>query len=157
MLLESNEFRPPGTKVFFESLPLSGTGEVVWTRAASDDTALLGMQFVRLDRVDEKLLPGHDSAEIDADRAQWRIAMSGTPSNGPSFREATDRLLEQRLTLVEIAFVLGQPEDAIRAARTDPRSPAYRELPADWRELLAGLARSGGPALEALARELGGW
>ena len=156
MLVLSDGPQTPGTTITFESAPLSGMGEVVWTRGAGAKGVFLGLRFTSLWRGDADVLPTQ-TAPVEGDRAAWRKAWAGATEEGVTFRGATDQLLDQHLTLAEIAYALGSPVDTVRRARLDPSSPAYRQPPDYWRDRLAELARGRGPALDELARELDGW
>ena len=156
MLILSPEPRGPGTRLSFDSLPVSGTGEVVWTGAAPGEAVFLGLRFLTLDRVDDDLLPSSLDNE-DPERVLWRSRFAGRPRNGPGFTEVVELLLRHRVTLAEIAFVLGQPADSIRLAYSDPSHSTQAQLPEDWRSLIADLARGRGPALDDLAEKLTDW
>ncbi len=157
MLVLSQGERPPGTRLSFESLPLSGTGEVVWSRPSGAGRAtFLGMRFITVTRVDEDLVPT-EMDEISVQRTAWRQALAGERQKGPTFRQATDLLLQNRVSIAEIAFTLGAPVDSIRQARADRNSHAYRDLPDDWRNLLAELCLGRGPVLDELAAKLSQW
>ena len=94
---------------------------------------------------------------VEGDRAAWKRAWAGATEEGVTFRGGTDQLLEQHLTLADIAYALGSPVDSVRRARLDPSSPAHRQPPDYWRNGLAELARGRRPTLDELARELNGW
>ncbi len=54
----------------------------------------------------------------------------------------------------ELAKAAGVSLQSIRQARLDPSSPSYRRPPANWREIIARLARARGGELGDLAEEL---
>ncbi len=154
MLVLSKRQRPPGTVISFESVPLSGEGKVVWARSGGDGGAFMGLEFTSVWRRDAGMLPS-EAPPIDGDRAAWQRALGGESQGGPSFREATDQLLAQGITLAEISFALGSPVEALNRCRLDPTSPGYLRPPDDWKGRIIELATGRGPALDALARRLG--
>ena len=70
------------------------------------------------------------------------------------FKTATDRLSAAKITADDIAEACGVVRNSIARARLDPSSPAYRSPPAEWRPVLARLARERMSELDAVAREL---
>jgi hypothetical protein len=72
------------------------------------------------------------------------------------FKTATDRLSAAKITADDIAEACGVVRNSIARARLDPSSPAYRSPPAEWRRVLAKLARERMSELDTLAKELEG-
>jgi hypothetical protein len=70
------------------------------------------------------------------------------------FKTATDRLSAAKITADDIAEACGVVRNSIARARLDPASPAYRSPPAEWKPVLARLARERMGELDALAKEL---
>jgi hypothetical protein len=70
------------------------------------------------------------------------------------FKTATDRLSAAKITADDIAEACGVVRNSIARARLDPSSPAYRSPPAEWKPVLARLARERMSELDALAKEL---
>jgi hypothetical protein len=70
------------------------------------------------------------------------------------FKEATDRLLEEGVTLRDLADEAGVDHDTLRRSRLDPTTRSYRPPPSNWREALAALAERKGGRLQRLAEEL---
>lgn len=72
-----------------------------------------------------------------------------------NFKTATDRLADF-VTHADIAQEAGVSLQSIRQARLDPSNPNYRKPPANWRAVLATLARERGGRLDDLTDELEG-
>lgn len=70
------------------------------------------------------------------------------------FRAATDRLMENGITLKELAEELGYSRDTLDRARMAPDSDHHRSPPQGWREAVARLARRRGGSLCELADQL---
>jgi hypothetical protein len=70
------------------------------------------------------------------------------------FKTVTDRLSAAKITADDIAEACGVVRNSIARARLDPSSPAYRSPPAEWKPVLARLARERMSELDALAKEL---
>jgi hypothetical protein len=69
------------------------------------------------------------------------------------FVEAMDRL-KRAVTDDEIAAATGVSTNTIRRTRADPSTRNFRPPPADWRQVLARLARGRSKELALLADEL---
>ena len=69
------------------------------------------------------------------------------------FKQATNVMLGS-VTLADIAEAAGVDPTTIRRARLDESSPNYRRPPANWREIIARLARARGGELGDLAEKL---
>jgi hypothetical protein len=70
------------------------------------------------------------------------------------FKTATDRLSAAKITADDIAEACGVVRNTIARARLDPSSPAYRSPPANWRPVLARLARERSRELAVFADEM---
>lgn len=70
------------------------------------------------------------------------------------FVQATDQLMAAGITLQEMAEALGVAHNTVRVARLDPASSSYRRPPAEWRAVLARLARRRGGDLLKLADKI---
>lgn len=68
------------------------------------------------------------------------------------FKEATDRLLAERVTLDEIADACGVSKNLISRARME--GEGSRSAPPKWRGALSGLARQRSSALWDLAEAI---
>lgn len=69
------------------------------------------------------------------------------------FKTATDRVAGC-ISHADIAEAAGVSVQTIRQARLDPSAPGHRPPPADWRNVLAGLARERSRALQVFAEEV---
>lgn len=69
------------------------------------------------------------------------------------FKTATDRVAGC-ISHAEIAEAAGVSIQTIRQARMDPHSSSYRNPPADWKSVLAELARKRSDELVGFAEEL---
>ena len=159
MLVLSDAPQPPGTTITFESAPLSGMGEVVWTRGAGTKGAFLGFRFTSLWRGDPDVLLT-ETTPVEGDRAAWKKAWAGATEEGLSFRGATDQPpgaapypRRHRLSVGEPSRLGSPGQTRSEFARA---SSATRLLEGPARRL-AELARGRGSALDELARELDGW
>ena len=72
-----------------------------------------------------------------------------------NFRKATDELLAG-VTLEDLANALGVSIQAVRQARTDEASTAFRSPPPDWERGVRKLATVRARALERLTMTLDG-
>jgi len=154
MLVLSKGTGQPGTRVSFECVPASGVGEVVWARTDEAGETWIGMRFVELARGDHEFFP---DGGADLARARWGEELEARPKGDFNFPRVADFLLQQDVSVAEIAFALGTSAESIRVARELPGPEGARELPEDWREQIADLVRGRGARLEELGRQLKGW
>ena len=70
-----------------------------------------------------------------------------------NFKKATDDLLAS-VTLADLAGALGVSVQAIRQARADESSTAYRSPPLGWQGGVARLAAKRAKSLEKLAAQM---
>ena len=71
-----------------------------------------------------------------------------------NFRKATDALLAS-VTLDDLATAMGISVQALRQARADEGSTAYRSPPPNWEKGVLSLAKRRARHFQALAREMG--
>jgi hypothetical protein len=69
------------------------------------------------------------------------------------FKTATDRVAGC-ISHAEIAEAAGVSVQTIRQARLDPSAPGHRPPPANWREVLARLAKTRANEMIAFATEI---
>lgn len=71
-----------------------------------------------------------------------------------SFKQVTDRLMAEGVSLREVAEALGVAHNTVRMARLASTSSSWRKPPAGWEAKLAGFARSRSTRLAKLADQL---
>lgn len=71
-----------------------------------------------------------------------------------TFLQATQKLMEEGVTLADVADALGVTHASVRRFRLDAESASYRSPPADWKRELSQLARARGARLTTLAGKI---
>jgi len=111
------------------------------------------LRIVELARGDRHFFPSEPEAP---DRNRWRQASQGRFGGDLDFRRLTDFLVQQDISLAEIAFTSGASVDSIHRARRLQGSDGNSELPESWRDEIAALLQRKGDRLEELGRRLVG-